>query len=226
MDVVTKPYIRHGDIQVSQPLDEFIEKQVFSGTGVDADTFWQGFARILMTFAPENRALLAKRNAIQTQIDEWHVQNRSRANDPAAYRAFLGDIGYLVPEPAAFSISTVDVDDEIARMAGPQLVVPALNDRFVLNAANARWGSLYDALYGTDVVPAEPGEAAKGYDSKRGARVIAYAKEVGAWKIADWSRSLPPAPQRRFWTAAANLPDIAAIHTRPRRSCSSIMACT
>jgi malate synthase len=161
-------------LKVADILARFVETRVLPELAIEAEAFWSGAAKIFARFAPENRALLAKRDALQAQIDMWCETNPARAADPAAQEAFLREIGYLVPEPAPFTIGTTNVDDEIARMAGPQLVVPALNARFVLNAANARWGSLYDALYGTDALPG----AAKsgGYDRERGAQVIARAK--------------------------------------------------
>jgi malate synthase len=163
-------------LQVAAAFADFIERQALPGTGIEADAFWRGVADIYARFAPENRALLAKRDDIQARIDSWHKDRAGQVHDAAAYQQFLREIGYLVPEPASFAVGTENVDAEVATMAGPQLVVPVLNARFLLNAANARWGSLYDALYGTDALPPEEGEAAKGYDPKRGARVIARAK--------------------------------------------------
>jgi malate synthase len=167
-------HVDRAGLKVAEVLARFVETRVLPGLAIEVDAFWAGVADIFARFAPENRALLAKRDALQAQIDAWCEADPHRAADPAAQEAFLRGIGYLVPEPAPFEIGTRNVDDEIARMAGPQLVVPALNARFVLNAANARWGSLYDALYGTDALPgaAKPG----GYDSERGAQVIGYAK--------------------------------------------------
>ena len=155
-------------LKVAAELAQFVETQVLPGLGSAPEGWWQGVADIFATFAPENAALLAKRETLQAQIDE-----RYKAGEPVD-EAFLREIGYLVPEPAPFTIGTDHVDAEIATMAGPQLVVPILNARFVLNAANARWGSLYDALYGTDALrgAAKPG----GYDVERGAQVIAAAK--------------------------------------------------
>ncbi|MBA4052569.1 MAG: malate synthase G, partial [Erythrobacter sp.] len=144
--------------------------------GRDVDAFWQGFAALLADFAPRNRALLAKRESLQAQIDAWHSERAGKPHDAAAYKAFLTEIGYLVPEPAAFQIGTQNVDPEIAAMAGPQLVVPILNARFLLNAANARWGSLYDAFYGTDALDAAPARPG-GYDETRGAAVIARGRQ-------------------------------------------------
>ena len=167
-------YLDRAGLKVAEVLARFVETRVLPGLAIEADAFWASAAAIFARFAPENRALLAKRDALQAQIDSWCAADPRRAADPAAQEAFLREIGYLVPEPAPFTIGTRNVDDEIARMAGPQLVVPALNARFVLNAANARWGSLYDALYGTDALPgaAKPG----GYDPERGTEVIAKAK--------------------------------------------------
>lgn len=161
-------------LQVAQALASFIEDRALPNTGIDADAFWRGVAAIFAQFAPENATLLAKRDSIQAQIDAWHQERAGQPLDAAAYQGFLRDIGYLVPEPAPFQIGSENVDDEVARLAGPQLVVPILNARFLLNAANARWGSLYDALYGTDAIPGAA--AGKGYDAARGAQVIAWAK--------------------------------------------------
>ncbi len=167
-------YVTRAGLSVAEPLARFVEERVLPGPGIDADVFWSGAAAIFARFAPRNRALLDTRDSLQAQIDAWCAEDPARAADPAAQEAFLRGIGYLVDEPGAFTVTTADVDAEIATMAGPQLVVPALNARFVLNAANARWGSLYDAFYGTDALPgaARPG----GYDAERGAQVIAAAK--------------------------------------------------
>ncbi|TGX52490.1 malate synthase G [Sphingomonas gei] len=167
-------YVDRAGLKVAETLAHFLETRVLPELAIEAGDFWSGAADIFARFAPENRALLARRDALQAEIDAWCAADPDRSADPAEQKAFLREIGYLVPEPAPFTIGTANVDDEIARMAGPQLVVPALNARFVLNAANARWGSLYDALYGTDALPgaAKPG----GYDRERGAQVIAYAK--------------------------------------------------
>ncbi|WP_298290451.1 malate synthase G [Novosphingobium sp.] len=161
---------RHG-LQVDASLATFIDSEVLGPLGLETQAFWQGFAALVHRFTPVNRALLAKRDALQGQIDAWHLDRRGKPIDAAEYRTFLTEIGYLVPEPADFLIGTQNVDPEIATMAGPQLVVPVLNDRFVLNAANARWGSLYDAWYGTDALDAAPAKPG-GYDKARGAAVV------------------------------------------------------
>jgi malate synthase len=163
-------------IAIDSRLADFLETQVLTPLGRDVDAFWQGFAALLADFAPRNAALLAKREDLQAQIDAWHVERAGKPHDPEVYKAFLTDIGYLVPEPSDFQIGTQNVDPEIATMAGPQLVVPILNARFLLNAANARWGSLYDAFYGTDALDAEPAKPG-GYDAARGAAVIARGRQ-------------------------------------------------
>ena len=168
-------YVSQNGIQIAQELFDFVNDRALPGTGVDGTQFWAGFANLLGKFAPRNAELLAKREDIQAQIDAWHIDHKGQPIDQAEYQAFLNSIGYLVEEPAAFSITTENVDPEIATMAGPQLVVPSLNDRFVLNAANARWGSLYDAFYGTDALDAPPAKPG-GYDPQRGAAVIKAAK--------------------------------------------------
>jgi malate synthase len=169
-------YTNKAGLQVDSALAAFVERDVLAPLGRNADAFWRGFANLLSEFAPRNRALLAKREELQKQIDDWHSARRGQVHDRDAYRAFLSEIGYLVAEPGDFSIGTQNVDPEIATMAGPQLVVPVLNARFLLNAANARWGSLYDALYGTDALDAPPARPG-GYDAERGAAVITAARE-------------------------------------------------
>jgi malate synthase len=181
---VTNTITRAG-LTIATALHDFVETLALLGTGIESDTFWHGFADILARFTDENRALLAKRERLQAQLDDWHRAHPGPITDMAAYQAFLTDIGYLVPEPAPFTIGTQNVDPEIATMAGPQLVVPALNDRFALNAANARWGSLYDALYGTDVLDAPPAQSG-GYDQARGDAVVAYARAFLDATIPGW----------------------------------------
>ncbi|MFM6930908.1 MAG: malate synthase G, partial [Novosphingobium sp.] len=182
-------YQNRAGLQVAAELAQFIEGKALPGTGVSAEAFWSGLAAITERFVPRNRDLLAQRDALQAQIDEWHRANPGPISDMAGYRAFLREIGYLVPEPAPFTIGTENVDEEIATMAGPQLVVPALNDRFVLNAANARWGSLYDAYYGTDALDAAPAKGG-GYDTVRGQAVIAAARAFLDSAIPGWETAL------------------------------------
>ncbi|MGZ5180410.1 MAG: malate synthase G, partial [Ramlibacter sp.] len=166
-------------LEVATELYRFIEDQVLPGTGVDSASFWKGFDAIVHDLAPKNAALLAERDRLQAEMDRWHRAHPGPVRDMAAYRKFLEQIGYLVPHPKGAKTTTANVDAELALQAGPQLVVPILNARYALNAANARWGSLYDALYGTDAIP-ESGGADKGpgYNEVRGAKVIAYARNV------------------------------------------------
>jgi malate synthase len=188
--------IEKAGLKVDADLARFIDERVLPGTGVDAAAFWPGVAALFANFVPRNRALLAERDRLQQLIDDWHAARAGQAVDSVEYQAFLREIGYLVDEPAPFTVGTTNVDDEIASSAGPQLVVPILNARFVLNAANARWGSLYDALYGTDAIAPPP--AGGGYDKARGATVIAWAKAFldravplasGSW--AQWAGEAP-----------------------------------
>ncbi len=172
-DMVTQRSKR-ADLAVSQELCQFIEESVLPQTGLDVSSFWQGFADIIRELAPRNRALLEKRAQLQEQIDQWHLARRNQVHDREGYKSFLEDIGYLLPEEAPFTIDTDNVDPEIASIAGPQLVVPITNARYALNAANARWGSLYDALYGTDAMGTLP--PAGGYEQGRGARVVARVR--------------------------------------------------
>ncbi len=166
-----------GGLQVAKILHDFVDTEALTGSGLSPAQFWSGYAALLRDLAPRNRTLLHKRDSLQSTIDAWHVANRGRAPEQAGYEQFLRDIGYLLPEPAPFTITTANVDAEIAHIAGPQLVVPISNARYALNAANARWGSLYDALYGTDALPRAPDEGkVRGYDRIRGGRVIARAK--------------------------------------------------
>ena len=170
-------HVQVGGLQVAKVLFDFVNNEAIPGTGVTADQFWAGADKVIHDLAPKNKALLAKRDDFQARIDTWHQTHAGQAHDPVAYKAFLQDIGYLLPEAADFQASTQNVDDEIARMAGPQLVVPVMNARFALNASNARWGSLYDALYGTDAISeADGAEKGQGYNKVRGDKVIAFAR--------------------------------------------------
>ena len=168
-----------GRLEVAASLAEFVRADLAPGTGIDPDRFWDEFGALVSDLDPRSRALLAARDDLQAQIDEWHVARRGQPHDRAAYEAFLRDIGYLAPEPQAVRVATANVDPEVALVAGPQLVVPVDNARYALNAANARWGSLYDALYGTDVIPEVGGAGRDGpYNPIRGDRVIAYARDL------------------------------------------------
>ncbi|GAL31607.1 malate synthase G [Vibrio maritimus] len=170
--------IQQGSLNIDSTLYNLVNEQIIPGTGIEADAFWQSFESILTDLAPKNRALLVKRDDLQHQIDVWHQERAGRAIDPVEYKTFLQQIGYLVPEVDDFEITTENVEPEIATQAGPQLVVPIMNARFALNAANARWGSLYDALYGTDVIGEEDGaERGGSFNPVRGEKVVAYARE-------------------------------------------------
>ena len=163
-------------LQVERSLRAAIEDHILPGTGLAPEQFWTALRDVVAQFGPRNAALLAERDRLQAAIDAWHRERRGQPHDPAAYKQFLLDLGYLLPEGPDFAIETAGVDPEIASIAGPQLVVPVTNARYALNAANARWGSLYDALYGTDVIPDEPGlEKGPGYNPRRGALVVALA---------------------------------------------------
>jgi malate synthase len=171
-------YVTMGRLRVAKVLADFVDQEALPGTGVDRAAFWSGLEKIIETLAPKNRALLAKRDKLQAEIDAWHKARRGQPHDAAAYRAFLEGIGYLVPEGPDFTIDTENVDDEIATMAGPQLVVPVSNARYALNAANARWGSLYDALYGTDALSENDGAQRGGaFNPVRGAKVVAKVRD-------------------------------------------------
>ena len=168
-----------GGLQVAAPLYELIRDEIAPGTGIEPDAFWTSFADIVADLAPRNRSLLERRDALQAQIDDWHRARRGQPLDAAAYKAFLQDIGYLEPEGADFAVTTASLDPEIASIAGPQLVVPVNNARYALNAANARWGSLYDALYGTDAIPEDGGaERGASFNPVRGERVVAAAVDL------------------------------------------------
>jgi malate synthase len=215
------------ELQVAAELADFIETKALPGTGVSADTFWSGLSRIVHELGPKNRALLEKRQSLQQQIDAWHIERKDAAQDVAAYTAFLRDIGYLMPEGDDFSIETSNVDPEMSTLPGPQLVVPVTNARFALNAANARWGSLYDALYGSDALGDLP--AAGGYDQTRGARVISWAKSflddaaplaAGSWadvsgvSIADGALvpALADAAQFTGFSGTADVPEFVMLN--------------
>jgi malate synthase len=180
-----------GNLRVARTLYDFVNNEALPGTGIDPDTFWSGADKVVADLTPKNQELLAHRDDLQAQIDKWHRHRVIEPLDPEAYKQFLTEIGYLEPEPEDFSITTAGVDPEITSTAGPQLVVPVLNARFALNASNARWGSLYDALYGTDVIPEDDGaEKTSDYNKVRGDKVIAYARgfldeaaplESGSW---------------------------------------------
>ena len=167
-----------GNLRVAQVLYDFINNEALPGTDIDPDSFWAGVDKVVTDLSPQNQDLLTRRDDLQAQIDRYHRQHVIEPIDPDGYKQFLTDIGYLQPEPDDFTISTAGVDDEITTTAGPQLVVPVLNARFALNAANARWGSLYDALYGTDAIPEDDGaEKGTSYNKVRGDKVIAYARK-------------------------------------------------
>ncbi|MEJ2466018.1 MAG: malate synthase G [Candidatus Thiodiazotropha sp.] len=167
-----------GNLQVATILYDLVRDKIAPGTGIDPDAFWHSFEQIVTDLGPVNRQLLEKREALQRQIDNWHIARRGQPHDPIAYKEFLKEIGYLLPEVADFTIDTENVDPEIAEVAGPQLVVPVMNARYALNAANARWGSLYDALYGTNVIPeSDDASSNSGYNPVRGAKVVAYAMD-------------------------------------------------
>ena len=170
--------IQKGGLDVAKELHDLVANEIAPGTGVDPEHVWAELEKILDDLAPRNKALLAKREDIQKKIDAWHLERKGRKIDPAEYKAFLQELDYLLPEGDDFKVSTKNVDEEFAHIAGPQLVVPVRNARFALNAANARWGSLYDALYGTDMISDEGGaEKGGAYNPKRGAKVIAYARD-------------------------------------------------
>ena len=170
--------VKVGGLSVADELFRLVNNEVIPGTDVDPDDFWQSFESIINDLSPRNQELLAIREDLQKQIDSWHKERAGQAHDHLAYQQFLADIGYLVPEGEAFNIHPENVDPEICSIAGPQLVVPITNARYSLNAANARWGSLYDALYGNDVIPETDGALkGAGYNSIRGDKVIAYGRK-------------------------------------------------
>src|SRR5450631_4014994 len=167
-----------GELGIDKVLYDFVTGEAMPGTGIQAQPFWNGFAALVRKLAPRNAALLLRRDELQSKIDVWHRQNPGAAFDHSRYKAYLIEIGYLVPERQPFAVDTDHVDAEIAQIAGPQLVVPVSNPRYALNAANARWGSLYDALYGTDALSeADGAQRGSAYNPVRGARVVAYGRE-------------------------------------------------
>jgi len=174
----TNKYIKLGGLAIARPLFELVKNDISPSTGVDNEKFWSSFEEIVRDFQPKNSELLARRDQLQKKIDEWHQKHCDEKHDAKAYKKFLQDIGYLVDEPDDFKITTTNVDTEIAEVAGPQLVVPLDNARYVLNATNARWGSLYDAFYATNAISEADGcKKIKKYNPIRGERVIEIARE-------------------------------------------------
>ena len=198
---MTTDRIRHGRLDVDKAFDQFVNGELTPGTGIDAGGFYAGLESILAELGPRHRELLEARDAIQSRLDEWHVSRRGKPHDGTAYRAFLEEIGYLEPAQAAVPVSTSNVDEEIARVAGPQLVVPVDNARYALNAANARWGSLYDALYGTDVLGEGDGCAkGGGYNPVRGERVVQRVRDT-------LDRFFPLSHGTHHWATAYSVSD-------------------
>ena len=184
-------FINKNELKINKTLFDFINEEVLPGTDVDSDEFWNKFAKVVHELSPINKKLIKKREEVQKQIDEWHLANSKEKFDKNKYTQFLKSISYIVKEGDEFKINTSNVDDEIAKIAGPQLVVPVDNARYALNAANARWGSLYDSLYGTDVIPGEKG---KSFNKERADKVVAYVRnfldeiftlDKGSWKNID-----------------------------------------
>ena len=165
--------VQRGSLQVAQDLDKLVREEILPGTEVELEIFWRGLEKCLDELGPVNKKLLEIRDELQQKINTWHLERKGQVIDEREYKAFLKDIGYLLPEPDDFEISTSNVDEEIASLAGPQLVVPVMNARYAINAANARWGSLYDAFYGTDIIPESPGREKGGtYNPARGELVV------------------------------------------------------
>ena len=181
-------FVKTNDLKIDKTLFDFINNEVLPGTDINQDNFWKKFSKVVHEISPENKKLIEKRENIQKQIDEWHLANPKDKFDKSKYTEFLKSISYLIDEGGEFKITTSNVDDEIAKIAGPQLVVPVDNARYALNAANARWGSLYDSLYGTDVIPGDRGNT---FNKERADKVINYTRnfldeifslDKGSWK--------------------------------------------
>ena len=211
--------VQSGDLAIAEEFYKFINDEVLPGTNISPDKFWSEFESVIHDLAPRNRVLLSKRDELQSQINKWHQTHRNEPSDPETYKRFLTEIGYLIPEGDAFSIVTENVDEEICATAGPQLVVPVTNARYALNAANARWGSLYDALYGTDVIDEENGAERRGeYNPVRGERVIAFGRDF-------LDRTVPLDSGSHRDVVKYYISDITS-HTPPYRSsgCTSLCA--
>ena len=244
-DGVLSEWNQIGALQVAAELREFIEKEALPGTGIEPDRLWSALDAILHDLAPRNRELLKKRDDLQAKIDAWYGDHRSRPIDLEEYKTFLREIGYLLPEGEDFQASTANVDPEIATVAGPQLVVPVMNARYALNAANARWGSLYDALYGTDAIPDDDErEAGRRLQSARAAPRSSPSPARSWTTPRRWPKARTPTPRatpstdgklvgeaegRQHYRPCAIRPSSPATRATPRRrrrSCWSTTACT
>ena len=212
-----------GNLRVAQSLYDFVNNEALPGTDIDPDTFWSGVDKVVADLTPKNQDLLARRDDLQAQIDKWHRHRVIEPIDPEAYKQFLTEIGYLQPEPEDFTITTSGVDDEITTTAGPQLVVPVLNARFALNAANARWGSLYDALYGTDVIPEADGAEKTSAATTRFAVTRSSPMPAGSsTRPCRWSRGHGPTSQdSRSTTVSCRSPSATDPPGSPARRSSS-----